>query len=88
MAYQVSIEKTGLESRGEYTYQIHKENNVVAHYWYNLRDNQHGISLHTGAYEIWSLTNAKEILEGGGELPLRLTGFAIAYLNSRLGFST
>lgn len=84
MTFQVDRVDTEREGMGYYKYRIDRDGQLVAHYWYDHRDYEHGLQYMDGTIEVWSGSHMQDFLESNGPLRLKLSETAVAYLEQNL----
>lgn len=84
MTYQVEQIDTGREGMGHYKYRIDRDGQLIAHYWYDHRDYQHGLQYKNGTTEVWSGSHMQDFLISNAPHGLILSEGAVAYLEQKL----
>ena len=82
----IGIEHAEYRSKpfGDYRYNIYKDGQLVAHYWYDYRGDDHAIEFNNGKSDDLPALRMVEFLTGGGSEPRKLSKTAISYIDQIL----
>lgn len=78
MAYRIEQERAR-DPFGHYRYRIYKDGTLVANYWHDYRDDEHGIDFLGGSAPHTPMGCMADFLAGGGSEPLGLSELGVAY---------
>ncbi len=82
MSYRIEHDDSAIrESFGPYYFRIYKDDQLIARYWHDYRGDDYGIEFLKATTQKWPFRVISDFIEGGGPEPLKLTQWAVAYLD-------